>query len=164
MELDLNEIRTLRVSSTIDPDESYRFTGEARNPLSNSFPVTIQHEGLIFNSVEAAYQAAKTTDKTKRFDFQEASPTRAMNLGKLLELRPDWEDVKKDIMKELLFLKFEQPELKAFLKTLGTQYLIHDTSSWHDQFWGSCRCDKCRDLPAHNNLGRLLNEVKHAFR
>jgi len=29
-------------------------------------------------------------------------------------------------------------------------------NDWHDNFWGSCVCNRCTEEIHHNNLGQLL--------
>jgi ribA/ribD-fused uncharacterized protein len=75
-------------------------------------------------------------------------------LGKRVELRPDWEDVKIDIMRQVLKSKFTQnPELKAQLIATGDAELI-EGNNWNDRFWGVCRGK------GQNHLGKLLMEVR----
>lgn len=49
--------------------------------------------------------------------------------------RPDWEDVKVDIMLGLLRQKFQHPELGAKLLATGDAYLV-EGNTWGDTFWG----------------------------
>jgi predicted NAD-dependent protein-ADP-ribosyltransferase YbiA (DUF1768 family) len=74
------------------------FTGPFRF-LSNFYMCEIIHEGRFYPSVEHAYQAAKTNDPGAKAAIRfSASPGRAKYEGKKVILRPDWEQVKQDIM------------------------------------------------------------------
>lgn len=69
-------------------------------------------------------------------------------------LRPDWEDVKLDIMRKALEAKFTQiPDLKKLLKETGTRDLIENSPK--DSYWG---CG--RDKKGQNMLGKLLVELR----
>ena len=82
------------------------FQGENRF-LSNFHPCRIDWEGIIYPSVEHAYQASKTLDKNERLKIANLStPGRAKRAGQKLEIRPDWEEVKVPIMESLVRQKF----------------------------------------------------------
>lgn len=64
-------------------------------------------------------------------------------------IREDWDEIKVEIMIDLLIQKFSQPELQLYLKNTGDAYLV-EGNSWGDTFWGEC------DGRGRNVLGRLL--------
>jgi len=122
--------------------------------LSNFAPCTIQFEGLAFTSVEAAYQAAKTTDLAERRRIQAcATPGHAKALGKKVTLRPDWDSVKPDVMKGLLEQKFAQAPYTQQLLDTGSRELV-EANTWGDTFWG------VTNGVGENHLGKLLMEVR----
>ena len=102
----------------------YEFQGTERF-LSNFYPCKIIYHGEEYTNVEAAFQAAKTLDAYARVPFQKngicADPSKAKRQGRKLDLRPDWEDVKEDIMLDLLRIKFRNPELAGMLLATGTR-------------------------------------------
>ena len=65
-------------------------------------------------------------------------------------------------MEELLRLKFAQPYLRDLLIATGEQKLI-EGNYWHDNFWGSCSCEKCGDK-GENHLGRLLMKLRSEYK
>jgi predicted NAD-dependent protein-ADP-ribosyltransferase YbiA (DUF1768 family) len=77
------------------------FENNEYNFLSNFHPTKIEYENMIFNSVEAAFQAAKTKSLRERTEFLNLNPSEAKRLGRRIKLRDDWEEVKVGIMKEL---------------------------------------------------------------
>jgi ribA/ribD-fused uncharacterized protein len=83
------------------------------------------------------------------------APTAAIakKLGQSCKLIGDWEDLKIVIMRELLFLKFALPSLRASLLETGDADLI-EGNTWGDTFWGVCRGR------GQNWLGKLLMEVR----
>lgn len=129
--------------------------------FSNYYPCTIEYEGLTYNSVEAAFQAAKTLSRDERVLFTKMSPSFAKRNGRKLNLRPDWEEVKLSIMKELIVAKSKScPEFTRQLVSTKGKGIIEDTTGWHDNIWGSCSCEKCKHKWKHNNLGKILMEVR----
>jgi len=135
------------------------FTGEY-NFLSNFAPCDISYEGITYLSAEAAFQAAKCADKQNRFKFQHLEPGEAKRLGKKINLRPDWITVKVDIMREIIQIKFSSNSdfKEKLLKTEDAELIEGNT--WHDNFWGSCECDRCNHKPGKNMLGNLLMEYR----
>ncbi|MEJ2069329.1 MAG: NADAR family protein [Syntrophobacterales bacterium] len=129
--------------------------------LSNFTPAPVILEGVRYPTVEHAYQAAKTLEPGNREKIRQAStPGLAKKLGRKLEKRPDWPDLKVDIMRDLVRQKFEeQSDLKKRLLATGEIELV-EGNTWHDNFWGECRCARCAALPGQNWLGRILMEVR----
>ena len=77
-----------------------------------------------------------------------------------VHLRKDWEDVKYDIMRQIVYGKFQQNEvLKKKLKGTGTKAII-EGNYWHDNIWGECSCKKCEGKTKMNLLGKILMEVR----
>lgn len=133
-------------------DGAYRF-------LSNFWPCTIEYEGLIYPSTEAAYQAAKTLLITEREKFIYLAPNKAKRLGRTVKLRPDWDKVKLQVMEDVLRTKFEDPSLRAQLLGTGNEELV-EGNYWHDNFYGFCGCKACENIPKQNHLGILLMKIR----
>lgn len=125
------------------------------NFLSNFYPCRIEAYGYCFNSVEAAFQAAKCLSRAE--EFTTLSAASAKRLGKKVELRPDWEKVKLDIMSDLLYKKFKNPELRGKLLATKDAILI-EGNHWHDTYWGVCRGKGA------NHLGKQLMEIRELAR
>lgn len=131
------------------------FRGEYRF-LSNFWMVDIVNpeDGLLYPSVEHAYVASKTLDKRLREQIRNiAKPGDVKKIGRMLELRPDWEYIKYRVMHDLLIEKFKNPELKQKLLDTGSAILI-EGNTWGDTYWGVC------DGKGENNLGKLLMLVR----
>lgn len=130
--------------------------------LSNFYKLTnpIVHEGIKYYSVEHFYVAMKTLDKEVRAKVAK-HPLRGLKaLGKTLELRPDWEDIKLDVMKEGLRQKFlNNFRLKRLLLKTGDLYL-QEGNLWGDKFWGIC----LKTGNGKNHLGRLLMELREELK
>lgn len=133
--------------------------------LSNFFPCVIRYRGVSYRSVESAFQAQKVDpDLTEaaRLElqkrFSDLSPDQAKHLGRRVELRPDWESVKDGIMRELLLVKFGSGKLREWLLATGDEKLV-EGNTWHDNYWGSCICPRCRNR-GRNELGKALMALR----
>lgn len=133
------------------------FQGEYRF-LSNFYPASIMIVGIPYKSVEAAYQASKTTDIHRRKQFSCLGPKEAKHEGKaLLTLRTGWDDVLKvEVMELCLRAKFTIPALQARLISTAPLELI-EGNCWGDEFWGVCN-DKGRNI-----LGKLLMMIRDEY-
>ncbi|MCD7809542.1 MAG: NADAR family protein [Erysipelotrichaceae bacterium] len=122
--------------------------------LSNFYRVDIEYEGIIYPTVEHAFQALKTLDNDERLKISLLdTPTEAKRAGRKVTLRSDWEDVKLDIMKELIMIKFHDPILKEKLLNTKDAILI-EGNTWNDYYWGECKGK------GQNHLGKILMEVR----
>ncbi len=132
--------------------------------LSNFFVAPFVYDRVRYNTVEAAFQAAKCASPGDRMQFASLDPGRAKHLGRRVALRSDWEQVKDGVMLELVRAKFSQnPDLKEALLATGDKELV-EGNDWHDNYWGRCRCPKCRGKSARNQLGRTLMAIREEFR
>lgn len=131
------------------------FDGEYRF-LSNFWMASVEYEGIVYPSSEHAYQAAKTLNKDIRSAFaQITSPGAIKKMGQTITLRPDWEDVKINVMRDIVTAKFEQnPELMEKLMATKGRELI-EGNTWGDTFWGECPIGKGR-----NELGKILMSIR----
>jgi len=130
-----------------------KFEGRHRF-LSNFYLHQMTFENILYPSSEHAYQAAKTLDVSLRLGIANLpSPGKAKKAGKNLELREDWEDVKVDIMREILNIKFQDPELQTKLLDTGYHELV-EGNTWGDTFWGVCGGE------GQNWLGKLLMKIR----
>lgn len=117
--------------------------------LSNFYPCKITLDNFIFPSVEHYYQAMKT-NKRNWFLFCTRSAGKAKQLGRVFNLRPDWEEVKDDVMQYGLQQKFlAGSELATKLLSTGDAELI-EGNTWGDTYWGVC------NGIGQNKLGLLL--------
>ncbi len=131
--------------------------------LSNFYPCICRWDGLLYPSVEHAYQAAKfPNDQRLPFISPDMRPGEAKRLGRG-KGGPNWKDTSLDKMLILLRQKFREPKLAAMLLETGTQNLV-EGNNWHDTFYGRCNGD-CRRGPhaptGENHLGKLLERVRH---
>lgn len=122
--------------------------------LSNFYTCPVTYDGITYENNEAAFQAQKCIDKAERYKFSNLNPTEAKHLGRKVNLRKDWEEVKFNIMKDLITAKFEQnADLREKLVSTGTEYL-EEGNTWGDRVWGTV------DGKGANLLGEILMEVR----
>lgn len=129
--------------------KEYRF-------LSNFYQLKnpIVLDSISFPTVEHVYQASKTLDLDKRMEFSLLTAGQAKKLGQTVELRPDWESIKLDIMEALVRSKFRtNKDLADLLIQTGDVYL-EETNTWNDTFWGVC------NGVGENHLGKILMKVR----
>jgi ribA/ribD-fused uncharacterized protein len=131
--------------------------------LSNFYNASCIFEGKLYPTVEHAFQAAKSLDHAERDWIAAAgSPGLAKRLGRRINLRPDWEKIKFDVMEECLRSKFADPVLKKKLLATGDEELV-EGNYWHDNTWGNCSCEKCKDIVGRNMLGNILMKLRTEF-
>ncbi len=132
--------------------------------LSNFYECNVTYNGLTYKNSEAAFHAQKTLDEAERKQFTTLDPSASKKMGRRITLRSDWESVKTKIMYEICYAKFSQNEdLKAKLLATGDEYLEEGTY-WHDNTWGNCYCEKCKDIHGENRLGAILMEIREDLR
>lgn len=135
-----------------DEENILGFFGKYRY-LSNFYLTPIKYDGVVYPSVENAYQAAKTLDLEQRKQFVNCSPGQAKRLGRTVGLRKDWDKIKLSIMRQLVSEKFKNANLAKMLLLTGQAYL-EETNNWGDEFWGVYRNN------GRNYLGKILMRVR----
>ncbi len=130
------------------------FAGEYRW-LSNFYDESaIRYNGIMYFSSEAAYQAAKSNDPKIWEKFAGYSASIAKKEGQLIEKRKDWDEVKQEIMYEILCDKFTRNiALQQMLLNTGYRYL-EETNWWNDQYWGVYKGE------GQNHLGKILMQIR----
>jgi ribA/ribD-fused uncharacterized protein len=89
---------------------------------------------------------------------QLSTPGEAKKAGRMVTPRSDWENVKLNIMREIVFIKFDgHLNLKELLLATRDHELI-EGNQWHDTFWGVC------DGVGQNYLGKILMEIRNIFK
>lgn len=134
------------------------FNGEYRF-LSNFWMASIEVGGRRWASAEHCYQAAKSL-RPRDWDLISNQQTAggAKRAGRYVQIRDDWNEVKLEIMEEIVQHKFDQHEsLQNKLLATGSAELI-ERNTWGDTFWG-----KCGNI-GHNHLGKILMKIRENYR
>jgi ribA/ribD-fused uncharacterized protein len=129
-------------------DKEYAF-------LSNFYPCVVEcSQGIIYPTVEHAFQASKTMDMDDRLIIADtATPGQAKRMGRKVQLVDNWNLVRIRVMERLLRQKFKQERFSSSLKLTKGHELI-EGNHWNDTFWGVCRGK------GKNNLGKLLMAIR----
>jgi len=115
--------------------------------LSNMCPNSLGY------CVEVEYQKAKCTDPADQARFVGVTNGFiAKKIGKTVRLRPDWDQVKLQIMEDLVSKKFSDPVFMAKLQAIKGE--IVEENWWGDQFWG------VSNGVGLNHLGRILMKIR----
>ncbi len=124
--------------------------------LSNFHMCRVEFEGRKFTSSEAAFMSAKTLEPSVKDLFVDLNPNKAKALGRSIVLRPNWDEIRISVMKQILLDKFTRNlELKSLLLDTKDKYLS-EHNNWGDAFWGF---DVIKNK-GENNLGKVLMEVR----
>lgn len=138
---------------------------------SNFYPCPIRVDvgwGMhLYPTGEHAFAAAKANTEAEHAKIAAAdSPGLAKHLGRCTDLRPDWEQIKVEVMTKVLEAKFpvrESSELTAALLGTGHAVLIEGTT-WADQIWGVAAEPGTEVVSGANLLGVLLMERRGYLR
>ena len=140
-------------------EQSVRSVIGPKDPLSNFFPCELKFSGIVFRSVEHAYQWKKAmfhekgalAEEIKLAHTAEYCKKLAKELGNLRE----WDEIKVEFMKELLLLKWEQiPAFRDELKACRGTKIVHPIPN---SYWGTRRTRLGK--PGRNIFGQLLEDV-----
>lgn len=141
-----------------------RFNAPNPSPYDKAFsnfsfsPIVM--DGIGYPTVEHAFQAHKTINKKERIEFKNArTPGVAKKMGRAVQLRSDWEEVKYKVMKGCLREKFKIPYYRNSLLDTEDAILIEDASRWNDCIWGTGREDNGQNL-----LGKALMEIREEIK
>lgn len=136
------------------------FQGEYRW-LSNHVPCVVEYDGHKFPTVEHAYVYSKTVTPEEQEAFlierDNMSPGEAKKIGKMLTLRPDWEQVRLGIMLDLTRQKYSYGYFRNKLLETGDQEIV-EGNTWGDRFWGKYNGE------GENQLGRIIMQVRDELR
>jgi len=125
--------------------------------FSNFSPDGFKLKGKYWPTVEHYFQAQKFPNNPLEERIRTASrPTEAKKLGRTrsVRLRPDWEKVKDNIMREAVMAKFStHDDLKKLLLETGDEELVENAPM--DSYWG---CGKNGN--GKNMLGKILMETR----
>lgn len=131
------------------------FKGQYRF-LSNFYMVTCYYESEPYRSSEHAYMAAKTEDLMLRKKIAACpTPAEAKKMGRSIQLRAGWDQMKYTVMLDILRSKFSGHAMQALLLGTGDAELI-EGNWWGDKIWGVC----LKTNQGQNLLGKALMQVR----
>lgn len=143
------------------PDTKVLFYIQEEDCFDNLSAFAIEWKGRLWPTVEHAYQASKVLDS--EVDLIELihsakSPYEAKELThkteNLSKIKPNWQAVKVNCMKELLYAKINQHAyVKKKLLETGEETIVEDSPV--DSFWG-----RGSDWKGQNVIGKLWMELQ----
>lgn len=126
--------------------------------LSNYHKCPVYYEGIKYPSSENAFMAAKTLDRDERLQFTSISSEEAKVIGRTIKLRPNWNEVRVEVMYAVVFDKFYRNKgLRKWLLATGDNLLV-DGNDRKDTFWGVCEGE------GENMLGKILMQIREDFK
>lgn len=135
--------------------------GDEYGCFSNFSPHGVELEGRYWPTVEHYFQAQKFTDQMHRDRILRArTPKDAKTLGwdRNVPIRPDWDEVKDDVMLTAVRKKFSTHEtIRNVLLSTGEETLVENAPS--DYYWG-CGANGT----GKNRLGLILMQVRSELR
>ncbi len=118
-------------------------------------------KGVYWKTSEHYFQAQKFAGTPDEEEVQLApAPKRAAEMGRerTRPLRPDWEQVKDDIMREAVLAKFRAHEdIRAILLATDNEELVENAPG--DYYWGIGK-----EGTGKNMLGKILVETRAKLR
>lgn len=110
------------------------------------------------NNIETLFQAAKSNDICHIEAIVEANdPIIAHYLGNRYYIRKDWNQIREDVMKELLNQKFKvSNEFRKVVLSLPKDKAFVNFNNDNDKFWGVSRST----FEGENKLGKLIMKLK----
>lgn len=121
--------------------------------LSNFYETPVCVYGIKYPNAEAAFQAQKCVLPEEAEAFKTMSPQMAKRYGRMVQLKPNWEQIKDSVMLTVVRAKFKNPVLKDLLLNTGAAELI-EGNCWGDTYWGVC------NGKGKNRLGEILMTVR----
>jgi hypothetical protein len=125
--------------------------------FSNFSPHGFELDGVWWFTSEHYFQAQKFAGTPHAEQIRQVkTPKDAARMGRERSrpLRPDWEQVKDDIMRKAVLRKFEtHADIREVLLSTGNELIVENAPG--DYYWG-CGADGS----GKNRLGQILMEVR----
>lgn len=127
--------------------------------LSNFYRCRIVQGLITYPTAEHLYQTSKVMDAKDALTISlQLTPGQAKRVTAGMTIRPDWDEIKVNVMRRIVRAKFEQhPDLMQKLEATRPHKLL-EGNNWHDTFWGVCTCETHQG--GLNWLGQILMEIR----
>lgn len=122
--------------------------------------VPVHYKGHNYKTSEHAFQGAKfDTKETRKIVHQIIQAPTARDAFDIAQansnhIRPDWHQMKDQVMYDIVKAKFSDKHLKKVLLKTGDRYLIE--ASPYDAYWGWGQ-----NHQGENKLGKILMRVRY---
>lgn len=135
----------------------YSHLKEPYGCFSNFSRHGVSFDGKWWPTTEHYFQAQKFLSETDQEQIRQTSnPNRAAQMGRDRKrtLRPDWEEIKDEVMYRAVLKKFQtHPEIGEILQATGDKKIVENAPG--DYYWG-CGADGS----GRNMLGQILMRVR----
>lgn len=149
--------------SAVDQFHIWSFRGDY-DFLSNFY----SYDGRI--TAEHLFQSMKAVNfEDQLYVLAAPKPRDAKVRGNIIKKRPDWDEIRIDVMWCVLQIKFAHPQMKRALLATEDADLI-EGNTWKDDFWGMVPSmdttgeNGGKSLTGANHLGKLLMELRQQLR
>lgn len=127
--------------------------------LSNMYMCDIAlPSGRVYTCAESYYLSFKTTNLEIRKKIHDERmngyEVKALFKNKPFLIRPNWNDIRLQIMINVLIRKFENKTLRFKLQNIDDSLLV-EHNTWGDTYYGIC------NGKGENYLGRALKYIKY---
>lgn len=123
--------------------------------LSNFYLAPFRYMDVVYKTTEHAYQAMKTLNPEHKADIRAASTgATAKKLGKKVNLRKDWDEIKDKIMFHICLCKFLQHKDLAEKLIATGDSILEEGNNWDDKYWGTVNGE------GENKLGKILMRIR----
>ena len=125
--------------------------------LSNFYPVDIFYKGRLYPSVEHAFMSSKSDSEEWKIFCSDSSnpPGKVKVAGRTVKLVDNWNNIRIQVMRECILLKFSQEPFKSKLLSTGNINIV-EGNDWGDTYWGF----DIRKGKGKNYLGRIIMETR----
>lgn len=113
--------------------------------LSNFAETPFSYAGVRWPTAEHCYQAGKSPAQGG-WIAEAPTPGEAKRRGRAIIARPDWDQVKRRVMLQVVLAKFCDPDLAQLLAATGGADLV-EGNHWGDEFWGAVHPDTLLKRP-----------------
>ena len=115
---------------------------------------------MTYPTSEHAFAAAKARNSATHLRIAgKPNPGAAKAAGRRCRIRPDWEDIKFDVMWRVLIAKFQQnADAWGVLQMTGARP-IYEGNTWNDDIWGVLQ-QQDGTWKGRNALGQMLMEIR----
>jgi len=130
------------------------FSGEY-DFLSNFYEREILYNGVKYKTTEHAFQAAKAINQEDHdLIMNSSTPGKSKKLGRTIKIKNNWDNIKNQIMYEIVSAKFNQHQdlMNLLLKTRDEELI--EGNWWKDTYWGVC------NGVGTNYLGKILMKIR----
>lgn len=148
--------RGILMGADFKPHVGVGITSQLHSFYGNFF----YYNGILYSSIESAFQSMKTENRSKRLEIAELSPQAAIARGRHIRPSEYWKTHKKDILMEIVHEDYSSSkELMRKLYNLDEAVPIINMTGYCEIDIGVCYCKKCRGA-GQNLLGKALKEYR----